>query len=128
MKKRLLFFVGIVGILAVGCEKEPADKVAAAQEALSKARNSDAAALANDEFRAAEATLQRAMVKIDAERKKLPFLRSYKIAATVLEESIEEARRAQEKALAEQKRLQAEEEARKAAEAKKPARRSTRSR
>ena len=104
--------IGSVIIIALvsSCDKPPEQKLSEAKEAITKAKEAQADQFANNDFTAAQKTLDAANAAIQAENKKLTFARNYLKASNLLNEVIKLSDEAIDAANLEKERIRAEEE------------------
>ncbi|MFM8551148.1 MAG: hypothetical protein ACKOCD_02370 [Nitrospiraceae bacterium] len=84
MKHLLIFIVAPLLLLTVACAKAPADKLAAAEQAVNDARAAGASAYMAEDFAKLEGLVANAKKEIAEEEGKLAFLRDYEKAEQLL--------------------------------------------
>ena len=125
MKKSLSFNSIVVTLLVIvltGCDKAPESKVSEAKKAIQKAREADAEKYALTEYDKADNSYKDANMLLVKENGKIFVFRNYSKVVKLLDQSISEAKLAQEKAEIEKQRaieLQKREQERLDAEKKK---------
>jgi len=97
-------------MIIVGCSKAPDQKITEAKNAILQAENAGAYQFSKEEFSSAKETFDSAMSAVAVENKKLPFLRKYDNAISLLAKVEELAGSASESAKAAKEQIRAEQE------------------